>query len=317
MRELGVVFGDGRALTELRTVLGDEKQDGNSRREALRVLVEARDRETVPLLRRLITDRSVAQDAIHGLAAFDDTGETAALLVARYRNIPVESRPKALDTLTARAAWAAVLLKAIDTGKIPRTDVTAAHARQILSFKNASLEKELMRVWGAIRSTPADKLKQIEQARQLLTEDRLKKADLVVGRLAFNQVCGTCHRLYGQGQQIGPDLTGSDRHNLNYLLENIFDPSAIVPADFRITVLTLKSGRTLNGIVTEAGPKTLAVQTPMERIIINKDEVEETTPTVQSLMPEGGLTPLKPEQIVALIAYLRTRQQVPLLNDER
>jgi putative heme-binding domain-containing protein len=316
IRELGVVFGDGRALTELRGVLNDPAQDGNSRREALRVLVNVRDGETLPLLRKLITDRGVAQDAIQGLASYEDKGESAELLVAKYRNIPAEARPNALATLTARPAWARVLLQAMADGKVPRADLNATQARQILSLKDAALEKELTRVWGAIRSTPEDKRRLIETARKMLTPDRLKKADLVAGRLAYNQVCASCHRLYGQGQQIGPDLTGSDRHNLNYLLENIFDPSALVPADFRVAVVALKSGRTLNGVVTETGPKTLAVQTPTERVLVQKDEVEEITTTQQSLMPDGVLTQLKEEQWVALFAYLQGRQQVPLPDEK-
>jgi len=315
IRELGVVFGDGRALTELRDVLKDDKQDGNARREALRVLVEARDKETVPLLKGLVTDRAVAGAAIRGLAAYDDP-DAAALLVAKYRSIPPESRPDAVATLASRPASAKALLQALTEDRVPRADVTATHARQIVSLKDAALEKELTRVWGAIRSTPADKQKQIDQAKKLLTDDRLGKADLAVGRLAYNQACASCHRLYGQGQQLAPDLTGSDRHNLGYLLENIYDPSAIVPADYRITVLTLKSGRTLNGVVTEAGPKTLAVQTPTERLVVNKDEVEESAATTQSLMPEGTLTPLSEEQVVALVAYLRAKQQVALPGEK-
>jgi putative membrane-bound dehydrogenase-like protein len=315
VRELGVVFGDGRALTEMRAIAQDEKQDGNARRAALRSLIESADKDTLPLLKKLVGDRIVGSVAVRGLATYDDP-ETATLLVAKYRGLPPETKPDALTTLTARSAWAKVLLQAIAEEKIPRADVTAAHARQIISLKDAALEKELTRVWGSVRTTPADKQKLIEQARKLLTKERLTRADQSVGRAAFNQICASCHRLYGQGQEIGPDLTGSNRDNLEYLLENVFDPSAIVPAPYRITILTLKSGRVLNGIVTEAGPKTLAVQLPTEKIVVQKDEVEESVPTEQSLMPENSLTPLKEEQVVALFAYLMARQQVPLPGEK-
>lgn len=311
VRELGVVFGDGRALTEMRAIAQDDKQDGTARRDALRSLIESGDKETPALLKKLIGDRTVGGAAIRGLAAFDDP-EGVALLLTRYRGLPADMKPDALATLTARPASAKALLQAIAEGKIPRGDVTAAHARQIVSLKDAALEKELTRVWGSMRSTSADKQKLIEAAKKLLTKERLAKADQGIGRAAFNQVCASCHKLYGEGQPIAPDLTGGNRHDLGYLLENIYDPSALVPADFRITTLTLKSGRVLNGVVTEAGPKTLAVQLPTEKVVIQKDEVEESSPTTQSLMPDNSLTPLKEEQVVALFAYLMGRQQVPL-----
>ena len=55
--------------------------------------------------------------------------------------------------------------------------------------------------------------------------------------------------LYGEGGKVGPDLTGGGRNNLDYLLENIVDPSAVVTADFRMSIVELKDGGVLNGLV--------------------------------------------------------------------
>jgi len=63
--------------------------------------------------------------------------------------------------------------------------------------------------------------------------------------MLFSAVCASCHKLYGEGAALGPDLTGSDRHNLDYLLGNIVDPNAMVPADYRVSAPKLKDGRTL------------------------------------------------------------------------
>src|SRR5205823_9541557 len=113
-------------------------------------------------------------------------------------------------------------------GRLPREDISAFHARQVRSFGDAALDRELARVWGEVRSTPADMKQLIGRYRQLLTAERLKAANLSRGRQLYNQTCASCHVLYGQGQKIGPDLTGSDRHKLDYPLENIIDPTAVV-----------------------------------------------------------------------------------------
>ena len=67
--------------------------------------------------------------------------------------------------------------------------------------------------------------------------------------MIFNTACASCHTLYGEGGKVGPDLTGGGRNNLDYLLENIVDPSAVVTADFRMSILDLKDGRVLNGLI--------------------------------------------------------------------
>ena len=69
------------------------------------------------------------------------------------------------------------------------------------------------------------------------------------GARRVQQALPSCHMLYGRGSQVGPDLTGAGRDNLDYVLENIIDPSATVTADFRMVVVAMQDGRVLNGIV--------------------------------------------------------------------
>jgi len=90
------------------------------------------------------------------------------------------------------------------------------------------------------------------------------KADLSRGRLVFNTVCAACHTLYGEGGKVGPDLTGGGRDILDYLLENIVDPSATVTADFRMSIVELKDGRVLNTLLAARTERTLTLKTMTE-----------------------------------------------------
>ena len=130
--------------------------------------------------------------------------------------------------------------------------------------------------------------------------------------MIFMVACSACHKLYGQGGAIGPELTGSDRHNLKYLLENILDPSAVVPADFRVSLLNLKDGRTITGVIPEQTERTLTVQTPAERITIERTQIVKQAQLPMSLMPEGLLSALGDENVKNLIAYLMSNGQVEM-----
>src|SRR5262249_23454452 len=124
--------------------------------------------------------------------------------------------------------------------------------------------------------------------------------------------CANCHTLFGEGGKIGPDLSGSQRANPEYLLSKILDPNAVVNRDYQVTVINTTGGRTLNGIVKAEDDKTVTLQTPNELVRVPKADVEERQRSAVSLMPEGQLTPLSDAEVPDLIAYLAGPTQVPL-----
>ena len=97
--------------------------------------------------------------------------------------------------------------------------------------------------------------------------------DLMLGRALYAKTCQNCHTLYGVGGKIGPDITGSNRANLDYLLENIFDPSAVIPKDYAQNVILLKNERAITGIIKGDNGVAYTIQTPNEVLIVNKGDV--------------------------------------------
>jgi putative heme-binding domain-containing protein len=116
--------------------------------------------------------------------------------------------------------------------------------------------------------------------------------------------------MYGQGGKIGPDLTGSGRASLDYLLENIADPSGVVSADYRMSLLTLKDGRQLSGVIAGRTDRTLTLRTLTESLTLDRSEITKTDTSPLSMMPEGLLLALQADQVRDLIAYLMHPVQV-------
>ena len=123
-------------------------------------LVAVRDPQMPRVLQELVTSREVSSAAIRGLAAYDD-GRTPQTLIDAYPLLTDVARRDALNTLASRAAWSKNLLEAIAAGTVPRIDLTADLVRQIGNLKDASLDEMLKQVWGVVRDSPTDKLKQI------------------------------------------------------------------------------------------------------------------------------------------------------------
>ncbi|MSR58560.1 MAG: c-type cytochrome [Planctomycetaceae bacterium] len=314
-RELSVVFGDGRATDELRQIVADGAADIENRRQALRTLVETRAADVLPLLQKLVGDRELGLEAVRGLGVFD-APETPRLVLDVYARLDPAGRSIALDTLVSRPAYAQGLLEAVEAGRVSRRDVSAFHARQIQSFEKLELTALLVKVWGEARASDAEKRNLIAGMRESLTPERLAAGDSSNGRGVFQKQCATCHVLYGQGKTVGPDLTGSNRKNLEYLLENLIDPSASVAADFRMSVVALDSGRVVTGVIVEQTERTITLQTQQERVTIERAEIDEQKATTESLMPEGLLKTLTEDQFRDLVAYLMSSEQVALPTDQ-
>lgn len=310
-QELSVVFGDGRAIGELRALVVDSAADPDARRQALRAILASRPSDMLPVLHSLLGDRAVVVETLRGLALYDDPTTPSRVLNASGAFSP-EARTEMINTLASRPAYAKVLLEAIRQGNLKASEVSAFHARQIEAFGDESLRSDLISVWGDVRATGAEKLALIQQLKREMEGAQVSAAGLSNGRAIFNQVCANCHVLYGQGKNLGPDLTGSNRKQLDYLLENIIDPSASVGADFRAMLFSVDDGRILSGVVREQSDRTVTIQTVQEVITLERDQIIETKPTATSLMPDGLLQNLSQEQIRDLIAYLGSSEQAPL-----
>lgn len=310
-RELSLVFGDGRALDELRKIAGDGGAELAERRAAIRALVLARDKDVVKLLQGLLGNRDMSRDAINGLAAFGHE-ETPKLLVSKFGSFNLTARQAAITTLVSRPQFASVLLDAITAGSIDRSQVSAFQLRQMQNSGNSELTRRVSQMWPELAEQSKEKTAHIAEFRTMLTPEVIAKADTSAGRGLFNRSCASCHTLFGEGKKIAPDLTGAQRSNLNYLLENIVDPSATVSKNFKLTVALLEDGRVLNGVVVGNTEKTLTLQTATNQIVVQRDEIEEMNESPVSMMPDKLLNVLSDQQIQNLIAYLMSPTQVPL-----
>lgn len=311
LRDLNVLFRDGRALDELRQVVADAGAGSANRRQALKTLVDSGADNLAPLLKKMVGDSTLRATALAGLLQLGDAG-APGLALGNYQWLGLEERPAVLNALTTRTAAARELLQALAEGRIPRGDFTPFHARQIASLNDAELTAQLEKAWGTVRATDADRRNTIERLRGELTPARLQSANLGRGRHVFVQACAPCHRLYGEGGQVGPDLTGSGRTDLGYLLENTVDPGAVVPADFRMTVAMLKDGRVLNGVLRAQNERTVTIENQTERVTIERSEVTSLETSPGSMMPDGLLESLPPDDARDLLAYLMHPRQVML-----
>jgi putative heme-binding domain-containing protein len=314
LRTVGAVFGDGRALADLKAVALDPKASLEDRKAAVAGLIAANPPDLQSICEPLLKVRFLNTVALGGLVGSDDPAVGKSIL-AQWGTFHPSERPAVVAALASRPALAAVLLDAVEKKRVPATDLSAAHVRQIRTLGDKALSAKLAAVWGEVRESPAERAADIAKLKADLTPATLAAADPRKGRAVFAATCANCHKLYGVGADTGPDLTGAGRSDLDYLLGNIVDPSAVVTKDYRVTVFQLLDGRTVTGVVAGESPAAVTVQTATAKEVLPAGEIEKRTPSASSLMPDGLLQPLTKEQVRDLFAYLMTPAQVELPTD--
>ena len=307
--ELSLVFNDPAALHELNQVAADPAAPADARLKAIEALVARRPSDLAPLLLKLTADPVARRAAVRGLAEYDHP-DTPATLLAAYPQLEAATQQDLIQTLVSRPRWAMRLLDAVESGAIPRAQLTAYSARQMEQLGDPALTARLKSLWGELRSTTNDKVEQIDRWRKTLTPAVLATANLSGGKAVFQRLCSACHRLFEEGGAIGPDLTGSQRTNTAYLLENIIDPSAGVSRDFQLNTIRTSNGRVISGFVIAESDSALTVASLNERVSIPLAEIVERQQSTQSMMPDGLLQGLTAAEIRDLIAYMGSPNQV-------
>ena len=306
---LSLTFGSSSALAALRQQLMDAKADPAARRRALDSLLAAKDPELALPLRQLLADPALRAGALRGLAAYDDAATPAAILGVYPSLTGVEKRD-ALNTLVARAAFAKAMLVALGRKTISSHDLTADIVHQLRNLKDPEINQQVGKLWGVARDSEGEKLKEIARYKTLLQAG--PAGDPSRGRALFARTCQQCHTLFDTGGKVGPDITGSNRSDLDYILQNVLDPNAVIPNDYRTSTLETKDDRIITGIVTRQDDNAVTVVTANETLLISRSEVKSLQQGEISMMPEGLLQALSDAEVRDLVSYLNSPGQVPM-----
>jgi putative heme-binding domain-containing protein len=177
--------------------------------------------------------------------------------------------------------------------------------RAVALHGDKTLDAVVKKHWGTIHGgTPEERLAEM---RRISNDLRAGSGRPAAGRALFLKHCGTCHRLFGEGQAIGPELTHANRKNTAELLAAIVDPSAIVRREYANYLVHTTDGRVLSGLIAEQSPGSVTlVGAKNERTSVPRGEIESLAESAASLMPDDLLKPLLPAELRDLFSYLQS-----------
>lgn len=313
-RRLASAFGDQNAA---RLLIARINQADATAQERLRGVAAAREtkteaaRDALLQLLRTPTDSlpdatELKNEAVQALAALGGFA-TPYALIDTWPQLPLPTRILAAETLVRGTRPARALLAGVEKGLVAPGEISATARRALAQSDDATIVDAAARLLGRYRQSGADKLKLIAEKKQVVLSGT---PDLRNGYHLAKTACLVCHKLHGEGADVGPDLTGVGRSSLEALLHNVIDPNEVIGHGYETTEVVLLDDTTLSGRVVEETDTriTLLASGPTEHAIAKKDikRVDGKLAIRKlelSLMPEG-LEQMPNEDFRDLILYI-------------
>jgi putative membrane-bound dehydrogenase-like protein len=312
---IATAFGDKRMADLFRTTLSDVSAKKEDRSAALANFLRMKLPDTAEFLMKLASDAGDPQRAewIRSMGFVSDE-KTAGFLMNLFPKLNPRSKEAAVQAMGASEAGARHLGNGLASGLIQRSEISAFVARQMRGYDIPEITSAIEKHWGAITSGQAgDKLKEIDRLTKILSPKTIAKADLRNGRRIYQATCFACHQLFGDGMKIGPDLTGSNRGDTRYLIENIIDPGSLVGLDYQLHNITKNDGQVVAGLLKNKTTEAIVIAVlGGTEVIVPASDIKDHQISTTSMMPEGLIANLTPEDTRDLIGYLQSPRQVPL-----
>jgi putative heme-binding domain-containing protein len=234
-----------------------------------------------------------------------DSYAAGKMLLERWAALPRELQVSAIEPMTSNARGMLQLVAAVQAGLVSKDMLNTNQLRKWLDTNQPELAEQIEAVWGRVRvGDNAGRQQLVKETVELLRSG--VAGSVSRGEVVFQRVCSQCHVLHGKGYEVGPDITGNGRGNLDQLVSNILDPSLVIGEAFQAKLVLTADGQVLSGLKAGETERYLKIKLQGGKIVeLDKEyDIEEIKDSEKSLMPEGLEEQLNRQELIDLFAYL-------------
>ena len=306
---LGVRRGKPEAVAEALRDLADPRVDPTRRLQYARLFGEVDTLRSVPVLidlARHSTDNALRAAALSSLQRYKDPAIGRAVLES-LDGMTDDVRGEAFELLSSRVDWSLALLQAVDAGQVDPRSIPLGVVRRLQARRDDRIAVLVRKHFADLAPAPPAEIRaEVDRVGALV---RTGLGEAKAGERVFGAKCATCHALFGEGGNVGPDLTSYKRDDLDVMLLGVFNPSGEIREGYANYSLSTLDGRTLGGLLVDQDTRVVILRNTEGRdVAIAREEVEELKPSSVSLLPEGLLTGMADRDVRDLFASLRGTQ---------
>ena len=300
---IGAAFSDPALFKRMRKRLADSNATIPTKREAIRVLSSDSSPENLPHLLALVDSPELAALVIPLLSRYNDS-VVADELLKRLLTLQGQENAAAMQVLCGRVAWSNLVLDCISDGSLPKSQLTAFNAHQMSNLSDQELNERLTKEWGMIGQSSTELKSEIAKTSAAYKSAPLWAFSDGEGAAHFKRLCASCHLPNQETESLAPKLAGSGSKGIEYLVENVIDPNAVIGRDFQARIIVTREGRVITGLIEKETDSSITIRTLTESVTVAKSEIEETKISLNSFMPEGLLRNLNDREQIELFKFL-------------
>jgi putative heme-binding domain-containing protein len=306
---LALRSGNADALKSALKLLADTKATNTARIAIAKTLAELGKQEAVmPMvgILKATNPPSLKRGILQAAAKFDDKRLPEALLLGWEGQIAGDKalREDALRVMAGRKEWAQILMNFVNEWKVPAKHFTIDIVRQLSLHKDTDIDASIEKHWkGLLVTGPTPEKK--HEAERIKAVIKTGLGDAEKGKLQFTARCTVCHKLFGEGGTIGPELTGYDRTNADFWLDNMFTPSLEIREGFGAYIVKTKGGQILTGLMDAQDANGIVIKDMANnKTAVKQADIEKMEASPISLMPEGLTAGMSDADLKDFFAYL-------------
>ncbi len=254
-----------------------------------------------------LTPRTPPELAVELLSALQNSqaSQTGSQIADQLPSFTPALRNTGLAVLLSRPQWTRALLEAIATGKAQISDLSLDQQRALAEHPDKAIRDQAAQLLAQGGALPnPDRLKVLEQWLPITHIT----GDPEAGKKVYTEQCAKCHMHSGEGQSIGPDLTGMAVHPKEELLIHLLDPNRSVEGNFRVYTVITVDGRVLNGLLASESRTAIELyDAEGKKQTLLREDIDELVASPKSLMPEGFEKQVNRQQLTDLLEFLTQR----------
>ncbi len=194
-------------------------------------------------LPRLLASRQPQEVQLAALATLGrfKQPQVAQMVLAAWSGFSPRVRTEAVELLFARPERLALLLEAIEEGKVSPTEIDPARIKQLTA--HPKLGERATKAFASVQLARRGDVVEAYRSALSMPGDRER------GREVFKKICAACHKLDGMGHEVGPNLAAMQNRGPEAILVNVLDPNREVNPQYVNYVLLTDDGRSLTGMI--------------------------------------------------------------------
>jgi putative membrane-bound dehydrogenase-like protein len=239
------------------------------------------------------------QAALRVLGSFNEAS-VAGELLSRWKQLTPPLRDEVVTVLLSRPIWHEPLITALEKGDIPISQVSIPHRSRLAALRDEKLAERAKKVLASVTLGPR------KETIDRYQESFNLKGDAARGQLVYRRECMNCHKLRGDGHDVGPSLETVQHRSPQEILIHVLDPNREVSPNFLDYTVRLRDGRVLTGLIATETDHTLTLHRAQnQKDNILREDIDDITSSGKSLMPEGVEQKITVPEMADLISYLR------------